>query len=209
MDPGIEARHQKQLGKMGVLLNQHRYLKALKAMSHIEALEAGEFRKDGKTPKLHHQLSVARLTFTLVPHLLHPDETLAVCFLHDIMEDYGTDTSELTHTYGSLTASAIWKLTKKYGTVVKPYEEYFTELALCPIGSVVKLADRAHNIQTMQGVFGSAKQRTYVEEVSTWFFPLIREARRRHPSQYDAYENLKILLRCQVSLLRQVLGEAP
>jgi len=74
-------------------------------------------------------------------------------------------------------------------------------LSQCPIASLVKIADRAHNLQTMQGVFTPEKQQAYCKEVGTWFFPLIRKARRNFPRQYGAYENIKILLRCQVAFV--------
>ena len=69
----------------------------------------------------------------------------------------------------------------------------------------MKLADRAHNVQTMHGVFTHEKQRAYIGEVGTYYFPMIRQARREHPRQYGAYENLKILLRCQCRLVEHVL----
>jgi len=207
MDPGIETRHEKQRGKMSILLHRCGYQKALEAMAFVQTLGEGEVRKDGRTPKFHHQLSIARLISTLAPHLHYPEETLAAAFLHDVVEDYGVGRGELQQLFGPPVAEAVWKLTKKWPGGCKPVDYYFSMLAVCPIASIVKLADRAHNIQTMRGVFNTNKQRVYVEEVSTWFFPLIRSARRKHPMQYDAYENLKILLRCQVSLLRQVLEE--
>lgn len=83
------------------------------------------------------------------------------------------------------------------------------EMATDPIASVVKMADRAHNVQTMVGVFTADKQRRYVEEVRTWFMPMARQARRNFPMQYGAYENLKILLRCQTALIEYMLGEVP
>jgi (p)ppGpp synthase/HD superfamily hydrolase len=209
MSPTITERHDKQLSKMERSLHLQGYTNALKALAHVRQIEAGRFRKDRETPRFHHQLSIARLVHTLTPHLAHPETTLVAAFLHDLMEDHDTSEFELRHHYGTEVANAVWKLTKKHRGESKSYEDYFAELATCPVASVVKLADRVHNIQTMQGVFGPEKQRAYVEEVSEWFFPLIREARRIHPRQYDAYENLKILLRCQVDLLRHILRESP
>ena len=207
MSTTIKQRHQKQLSKMHRTLQLRGFGLAEKALSFVQSLETGKTRKDKVTPKLHHQVSVARLVYTLGPHLLYLEETLAAAFLHDVPEDHGDLRTEgLVEDFGIRVIEPVMRLTKKHRGQVKTYETYFAEMATCPIASIVKLSDRAHNIQTMQGVFTPDKQRAYVEEVSTWFFPLIREARQRHPQQYDAYENLKILLRCQVALLRQVLA---
>jgi len=205
MNPGIKARHQKQRSKMGRFLHEYGYTRAADALAYVQELDEGETRKDGETPSFHHQLSVGRLIFTLSPHLLHPEETLAAAFLHDVMEDHSIGGLELTERFGRRVTGAVWRLTKRWDGMAKPYDLYFEELADCPIASVVKLADRAHNIQTMPGVFDRPKQRAYLAEVKTWFFPLLRNARRQHPDQYLAYENLKILLRSQVALLCRML----
>jgi len=206
--PPIQERHLKQRAKLKHWLILRGWKKALQAMEFDAALEGDKKRKDGETPSLHHQVSIGRLIYTLAPHLLRPEQTIAVAFLHDVLEDYGEEIEldDFARTFGDEIYVATWATTKKYRGQEKPYDEYFPALADNPIASIVKLADRAHNIQTMQGVFTVDKQRAYIEEVSTWFFPLIRSARRNYPEQYDAYENLKILLRAQVTLLRQVLA---
>jgi len=96
---------------------------------------------------------------------------------------------------------AVWRLAKKSKGLPKEYDLYFSEMAVCPTASIVKPADRAHNIQTMQGVFTREKQVAYVQELDEWFFPMIKVARRRSPEQFAVCENLKILLRCQQELI--------
>jgi (p)ppGpp synthase/HD superfamily hydrolase len=211
MDPGIGTRHDKQRAKLERTLLTKGWVRAVAALRLVQEFEEGRVRKDGETPRFHHQVSIARLVYTLTPHLEHPEPTITAAILHDVLEDHGDRITPdgIRRAWGVPVRDAVWRLTKKHQSEVKTYEDYFAEMAICPIASIVKLADRAHNIQTMQGVFTPEKQRAYVEEVSTWFFPLIREARRQHPQQYDAYENLKILLRCQVDLLRHMLGEHP
>lgn len=202
-EPEVQTRHQKQLAVMRGWLEGRRYYVALDALELVRQLEQGT-RKDGLTPKFHHQLSVTRLLSTLVPHLQHPEETLAAAFLHDVIEDHGRvwTREELETRFGKVVADAVWRLSKKSHGLVKDYERYFADMAECPIASIVKLADRAHNLQTMPGVFTIEKQRAYLAEVNQWFFPMIRQARRRFPRQYPAYENLKILLRCQCGLIQ-------
>jgi len=179
---------------------------AFDAMELARSLERGT-RKDGKTPKFHHQLSVTRLLTTLTPHFEYPEETIAAAFLHDVIEDHPECTCEmLAERFGVLVADAVWDLSKKSNGMCKTYERYFADMAASPIASIVKLADRAHNIQTMQGVFSYEKQAAYTAEVDQWFYPMIKQARRSFPRQYPAYELLKILLRSQCALVRAVIA---
>lgn len=203
----VEIRHAKQLATMRAWLEGRGYYVAMDALEVSRQLEQGT-RKDGKTPKFHHQLSVTRLITTLAPHLIHPEETIAVGFLHDTEEDHDLvwPRSRVEDRFGRVIESAVWRMSKKASGITKDYDLYFKELAECPISSLCKLADRAHNLQTMQDVFTIEKQRAYVGEVERWFYPLIKTARRRYPRQYPAYENLKILLRCQVGLLQHLIA---
>lgn len=202
----VVERHKKQLSAMRAFLDGRGYFKAAEALEIVHSTEEG-LRKDGYTPKLHHQLSVTRLVATLLPHLVFPEETLTAAFLHDLLEDHGTEWSQknLEERFGQRVALAVWTLTKKSNGLVKSPVLYYDELGHCPIGSIVKLADRAYNLQSMHGVFSPEKQRSYVQEVHNLFFPMIRIARRKFPQQYPAYENLRILLRCQTTLIGHTL----
>lgn len=201
----VEARHMKQRAVMRGWLEGKGYYVAADALELVKGLELGT-RKDGETPKFHHQLSVARLISTLTPHMMFPEETVAAAFLHDILEDHGGEwtVEKLKERFSPRIAEAVWALSKKSKGMTKTYEAYFEGMTACPIASLVKLADRAHNVQTMVGVFTVEKQGAYLDEVEQWFYPMIRQARRNFPRQYPAYENLKILLRCQMTLIKEV-----
>jgi len=201
--PPVSERHVKQLAKLERALHLRGWALALDALDLARELEAGKLRKDGKTPKFHHHVSVARLVYTLAPHLQFPERTVAAAFLHDLLEDHGDIIhADLDDRFGTTLANDVELLTKKTMGLAKTYEVYFEGMATSPVASVVKLADRAHNVHTMQGVFKPEKQVEYAEEIVQWFLPMLRQARRLHPRQYDAYENLKIMLRCQLSLIR-------
>jgi len=197
--------HKKQLAVMRVWLDGRSFYKAADALEVVRQLETG-VRKDGRTPKFHHQLSVARFVVTLVPHLIHPEETVTAAFLHDILEDHGDvwTRAKLESRFGRRTADAVWRLSKKGRGFKKDQATYFVDIAPCPIASVVKAVDRAHNIQTMVGVFNLEKQKQYLQEVEEHFFPMVRAARRYSPQQFGAYENTKILLRCQTWLIKRI-----
>jgi (p)ppGpp synthase/HD superfamily hydrolase len=201
----VRTRHIKQLAVMRGWLEGRGYFLAADALEFVRQLEQGT-RKDGETPKFHHQLSIARLITTLAPHLANPEHAIAAAFLHDVLEDHGATISreDLAERFGKELADIVWRLSKKSNGLTKDYKLYFTELAECPVASIVKVADRSHNLQTMQGVFSVEKQKAYIGEVEEWFYPLIKTARRRFPRQYPAYENLKILLRCQCRLVEHI-----
>lgn len=206
----VEARHIKQLAVMRGWLDGKGYFKAADALEFVRQMEQGT-RRDNTTPRFHHQLSIARLITTLTPHLMYPEETITAAFLHDVLEDHSDVVSRdmIEMRFGKLVADAVWKLSKKCGGMTKTYELYFAEMAADPIASVVKMADRAHNVQTMVGVFTVEKQKQYLYEVEAYLFPMCKTARRLHPRQYSAYENLKILLRCQVGLIKAFLEGDP
>jgi len=167
----IQARHTKQLSVMRGYLDGRGFYLAADALEFVRQLEQGT-RKDGETPRFHHQLSIARLVRTVDPHLRNPEQALAAAFLHDVLEDHGSAVTReaLEERFGRDLANIVWRLSKKSNGLVKDYNLYFDELAKCPTASVVKLADRAHNLQTMQGVFDYAKQAAYVREVEEWFY---------------------------------------
>ena len=74
----------------------------------------------------------------------------------------------------------------------------------CDVCSIVKLTDRIHNISTMIGVFSEEKQNKYLEEVDTYFFPILKTAKRLFPEQENAYENLKSMLTVQKETIKRV-----
>ena len=72
------------------------------------------------------------------------------------------------------------------------------------IASVVKGADRIHNVQTMIDVFTYEKQKEYIRETQEFIVPMLKEARRRFPRQEPAYENIQHVLVSQAELLQAV-----
>ena len=86
------------------------YYMAVKAMEYAGKHHTG-LRKDGKTPEFYHQLSIAGYVRTLI--LLHPEETMAAAFLHDVVEDCDISVSEIERRFGKDTAFAVSLLSKR------------------------------------------------------------------------------------------------
>lgn len=177
------------------------YFMALDAMEFALTYHTGT-RKNGIDPEFSHQIFIANYLRTLLAGLLYPEETLAAAFLHDVCEDYDIPFEVIEQRFGPRVALAVRRLTKKFRGVSVPYETYFPELALDPIASIVKGADRAHNVFTMTAAgWTTVKQQAYLEEVTRWFLPMLKQARRQFARQEAAIHNVKTLLKVQQQLI--------
>lgn len=178
-----------------------RYYKALTALEWAKRYHTGT-RKDGETPEIDHQISIAHYVRTLHDQLTFPEDTLVTVLLHDVREDYGVSDQELEREFGVRVSRAVDAVTKTFRGEVRDAHALFARMAQDPIASVVKGADRIHNLNSMVGVFSVDKQQAYVQEAETYFFPMLKQARRLHPQQEPVYENIKYMIRSQVTLIK-------
>lgn len=181
---------------------------------YFNALAAVEFglihhkgvRKDGVTPEYDHQVSIMLYVLTL-PTLIHPEATLCAIALHDVREDYDISHGEIIAvfpydmSFAVLVADAVERLTKTFRGVKKDPIRLYAEMALCPIASIAKPADRIHNFGSMVGVFTIPKQIVYIKEGQDDIIPMAKLARRRFPHQVMAYENMKSMMTSQIDLI--------
>lgn len=179
--------------------------KATLAMNYAENYHNGT-RKDNFTPEFAHQVSIVSYLRSLLPHLTYPDETLAAGFLHDVREDYHVSDEEIRSIFGNKVADAVAAMTKEYRGERYPIEIVFQDIANNEIASIVKLADRIHNLDSMLGVFTYGKAGEYAVETRELFLPMLRTARRTFPSQEPAYENAKLVLLAQLRLVEAFLN---
>jgi (p)ppGpp synthase/HD superfamily hydrolase len=173
---------------------------ALHALAFAKQYHTG-VRKDKVSPELQHQIEIAQFITTL-KDLKDEHVTLVVALLHDVMEDYDISHAEMESKFGKEITNIVWLLTKKYKGSKKDPKDYFEQLANDPIASIVKGADRIHNVQTMIGVFNIEKQKSYIEEVETYFIPMIKKAKYNFPEQTAAYFNIEHMLKTQVALIK-------
>lgn len=150
-------------------------------------------RKDGITPELDHQVSIARFLLKLMPYMEYPDETIAASLLHDLSEDHNIPYSDIKRYFGGRISRAVVLLTKEYMGQKRVPASYFALMSQDPIASVVKGGDRVHNQSTMQA-FKPAKKAEYTEETGDWIIPMLLAAKDNFPSQAGVYDRmLKIL----------------
>jgi (p)ppGpp synthase/HD superfamily hydrolase len=180
------------------------YTRAVDAMELALEHHTG-LRKDGKTPEFQHQLEIGHYIRTL-PLGENMENCLIVAFLHDLPEDYDYPLEKIREKFGATVRDAVWLVTIKYQGMKKEKKEYYEQISENCIASIVKGADRIHNVGSMQGVFTETKQKAYVQEVKGHICLMLKTARRKFPSQESAYENIKFILIEQMQLIQHIHG---
>lgn len=197
---------------LGAAENDVSFFHTLNALEYARGIHIG-LRKDNTTPEFQHQVEIGLFLRTLVRHIKFPADTLAVCFLHDTLEDYAEthniSVEFLSHKFNVRIAEATWKISKIRFGVKLSNTEYYDEVATCPIASIAKGVDRIHNLSTMHPVFSTKKQREYIQETIDYVLPMLKKARHLHPEQEAVYENIKFVLNQQIQMIKARLDITP
>jgi len=127
-----------------------------------EAAHEGQFRESGE-PYISHPLAVASI---LAQWHLDP-QALTAALLHDVMEDTSVTKAEITKTFGSPVADLVDGLSKldkiEFETHERAQAENFRKMLLAMARDVrvilIKLADRLHNMRTLEAVDAGKRQR--------------------------------------------------
>lgn len=181
------------------------WISTLKAFKFARSYHTG-LRKDGISAEFSHQVFQINYTRALLPHLIHPAQTLSVIALHDVCEDYDVPYETIENLFGKVVRNGVEAMTKKYKGIVIPYDVYFDRLSKDPCGSVAKGVDRGHNIMTMGDTDWSVdKQENYLIEINEHFLPMIKRAAENFPEQGPLYENIKGMLLMQAKLIQRTL----
>lgn len=184
----------------------------LQGRGFYAALEAWDFakdhhtgtRKDGVTPEFYHQIGMASFARTLEGGLRHPQETYAVIFLHDTVEDADISPKLLRDRFGPRIADATNALSKVIHGRKRSSDDVRRMIEEDPVASVVKGIDRANNQGSMLGVFSLEKQQEYIAETKDFILAILKTARRRFLDQEPVYENIKHLLTREIRLFDAV-----
>ena len=144
------------------------------AYSFGQGAHSGQYRKSGE-PYISHPLAVARILGQL--HMDAP--TLTAALLHDVVEDTHISKEEISERFGAPVAELVDGVSKldkiQFQTQVEAQAENFRKMLLAMARDVrvilIKLADRLHNMQTLQ-VMRSEKQRSIARETLEIYAPI-------------------------------------
>jgi GTP diphosphokinase / guanosine-3',5'-bis(diphosphate) 3'-diphosphatase len=134
----------------------------------------GQMRKTGE-PYISHPVAVACILAKL--HLDLP--TLLAALLHDVVEDTGVAISEISETFGKQVGDLVEGLTKldkiEFQSATQAQAENFRKMLLAMSQDVrvilVKLADRLHNMQTLDAM-KPEKQKRIAQETLEIYAPI-------------------------------------
>lgn len=136
----------------------------------------GQLRKDG-APYITHPLSAA-----MILTRLHVDEdTLIACLLHDVPEDTERTLDEIEDRFGEkvrFLVDGITKLSKVHyrndmeSRQIESLKKLFIHSAQDPRIILIKLADRLHNMQTIEAVPKPEKRERIARETLEIFVPI-------------------------------------
>lgn len=190
----------------GLALADDSYSELRNLISFAERVHCG-IRKD-YTPEFSHQLEMLALALTFHESLQNPLAVYMAVVAHDLIEDYPGFEEELESKFSTvrqysknLAKSPDYVMYAMGEDDTPTYHQYFDVVSRCEVCSVVKLIDRVHNLSTAPGVFSTEKIMKYCDEVDTYFYDLIRNAKTLH-NQRTVYETLKFMLKTQVHTIR-------
>jgi guanosine-3',5'-bis(diphosphate) 3'-pyrophosphohydrolase len=156
------------------------YLPAAELPSIVEAYNLaaerhkGQFRRSGE-PYITHPVAAARILADL--HL--ESSTIKAALLHDVVEDTQTSLGELSERFGedvALLVDGVSKLDKiRFDSALDAQAANFRKMLLAMAKDLrvilVKLADRAHNVQTLDAL-PDAKRRQIAAETLDIYAPI-------------------------------------
>ena len=132
------------------------------AFKFADEVHLGQFRASGE-PYITHPIAVAGL----VADWRLDAQAVMAALMHDAMEDCGITKSELIERFGAPTADLVDGLTKldklQFSTREEGQAESFRKMLLAMARDVrvilIKLADRLHNMRTVQAIAEDRRQR--------------------------------------------------
>src|SRR5437660_1970343 len=134
----------------------------------------GQQRRSGE-PFIEHPFAVARILAEL--HL--DEETLAAALLHDVVEDTGVESDQLKAEFGEEIAKLVDGVTKltriqfqsREHAEAENYRKMIVAMAQDPRVILIKLADRLHNMRTIE-YLGKQKQIQKAKEALEIYSPI-------------------------------------
>ncbi len=142
-----------------------------RAFEFSESAHRGQFRKSGE-PYITHPLAVA----TILSQWRLDAQGLAAALLHDVMEDTSVSKSELESTFGKPVADMVDGVSKldqiEFTSREEVQAESFRKMLLAMARDVrvilIKLADRLHNMRTLDAMAPAHRKRIARETIDIY-----------------------------------------
>lgn len=160
--------------KLSSYLEKHQVQDILRAYQFAEQCHEGQFRQSGE-PYITHPIAVANILADM--HLDH--ESLMAALLHDVIEDTSVSKEEVAERFSPTVADLVDGVSKlseiEFTSRAEQQAENFQKMTLAMAKDIrvmlVKLADRLHNMRTLQ-VLSSAKRRRIARETLDIYAPI-------------------------------------
>ena len=141
------------------------------AYAFSDSAHRGQFRNSGD-PYISHPLAVA----SILSQWRFDAEGLSAALLHDVMEDTAVTKSEIEDQFGAAVANLVDGVSKldqlEFATRETAQAENFRKMLLAMAQDLrvilIKLADRLHNMRTLDAVPGDKKKRIATETVEIY-----------------------------------------
>ena len=173
--PNLPLKH--QVVSIEALLSKLTYLKPdeisqiKKAFQFADAAHLGQYRHSGE-PYITHPVAVAELCATW--RLDAP--SIMAALLHDVIEDTGCSKADLIEKFGNKVAELVEGLTKldklEFQSHAEAQADSFRKMFMAMARDVrvilVKLADRTHNMRTLDAVSMEKRRRVAAETIEIY-----------------------------------------
>lgn len=126
----------------------------------------GQFRFGIKEPYINHLVATYNIVLENVQQCT--TDVLIATLLHDSVEDTKVTLSDISGRFGEKVAEIVALLTKDFDKEQSDGQmKYFKNIALSSEASIIKLADRIHNISRPSTVKGKEWNERYIAESQT------------------------------------------
>lgn len=174
--PGPQVSQAKQQLEMMIdaYLNERDVERVLAACDYADIAHDGIVRKSGE-PYILHPIAVS----CILAHMRLDPETLMAALLHDVIEDTDFNKDDITETFGFTVAELVDGVTKLSHSSDKEYNKAasFRKILQATLQDprviIVKLADRYHNMTTLEALRPDKRARI-ARETFEIFVPMAR-----------------------------------
>ncbi|MEC5163722.1 GTP diphosphokinase / guanosine-3',5'-bis(diphosphate) 3'-diphosphatase [Janthinobacterium sp. CG_23.3] len=160
--------------KLGEYLSPAELKKVKEAYRFSDEMHLGQVRRSGE-PYISHPIAVAEICADWKLDA----QAIMAALLHDVMEDQDVKKDELVERFGAPVASLVDGLSKlekiEFQSQIEAQAENFRKMLLAMASDVrvilIKLADRLHNMRTLE-VMAPAKKRRIASETMEVYVPI-------------------------------------